>query len=235
MDPAVAGLSARFPSPRERRRKSTLICECGQLCLPGMPNSGIARGSVFASSGPSWGRRIWAAGGLPPLTANLGGTSIRVTVGDDEGGRTIAVCFGRASGGVSFPRIRPEGHRLMEVTYNGHTGQAGAFRVVRSSPGVLAQNQAGSGFAVAQNFNSATDQPRNTLSNAAQAGQVVTCGLRAWVRSPTMKRGHSRAARSQHQPSGCWWVAKPATVRYKGRSGLLFGGRPDCLRSAGRA
>jgi len=110
----------------------------------------------------------------------------------------------------------------MEITYNGHAGQAGAFRVVRSSPGVLAQNQAGTGSALAQNFISATDQPRNALSRPAKPGQVIT--LWATGLGPiTDNDAIVPVPRDLNINLQVLVGGKPATVRYKGRSGCCSG------------
>src|SRR5262249_19086661 len=94
--------------------------------------------------------------------------------------------------------------------------------VVRSSPGVLAQNQAGSGLALAQNFNSSTDQPRNTLSQPARPGQVVT--LWATGLGPIAEMDAiAPVPRDLNINLQVLVGGKPATVRYKGRSGCCSG------------
>ena len=87
---------------------------------PGLPNSGIAQGSLF---------RIWGVGlgsktvqiAPPPLPSTLGGTSITVTVsGTTVTAPVYFVSFGQV-GGV-LPSNTPIGNGTMTLTYNGRSG-----------------------------------------------------------------------------------------------------------------
>ena len=197
------------------------ILNAASYAQPGLPNSGIARGSVFVVFGSDLGPPDLVQAAGFPLQASLGGTSMRVTVGSTTVDALLLYAWKNQVAAV-LPSATPEGIGLLEVTYNGHAGQAGAFRVVRSSPGVLTQNQAGTGQALAMNFNSAADQPRNTLSRPAKTGQVVTVwatGLGPIVGSDAVVPVSSDLNINLQLLVG----GKSATVRYKGRSGCCSG------------
>jgi len=197
------------------------ILNAASYAQPGLPNSGIARGSVFVVFGSDLGPEDLMQSAGFPLQTSLGGTSVRVTVGTTTVDALLLYAWKNQVSAV-LPSATPEGIGLLEVTYNGHTGQAGAVRVVRSSPGILTQDQSGAGQALAMNFNSATDQPRNTLSRPAKTGQVVT----VWATGLGPISGSDAVV----PVSGDFNInmqlfvgGKPATVRYKGRSGCCSG------------
>jgi uncharacterized protein (TIGR03437 family) len=187
----------------------------------GLPNSGIARGSMFVVFGVGLGPADLQQSAGFPLQKSLAGTSIRVTVGTTAVDALMVYAWATQVAAI-LPSGTPEGVGLMEVTYNGHTSEAGAFRVVRSGPGILTQNQAGTGAALAQNVNSATDQPRNTLSRPAQAGQTVT----VWgtgLGPISDDESAQPVPRDLNINLQVFVGGKSAQVRYKGRSGCCAG------------
>ena len=197
------------------------IVNAASYAQSGLPNSGIARGSVFVVFGSDLGPEDLVQTTGFPLQTSLGGTSVRVTVGTTTVDALLLYAWKNQVSAI-LPSATPEGIGLLEVTYNGHTGQAGAFRVVRSSPGILTQNQSGAGQALAMNFNSATDQPRNSLSRPAKTGQVVT----AWATGLGPIAGSDAVVPVSGDLNlnlQLWVGGKPATVRYKGRSGCCSG------------
>ena len=186
-----------------------------------LANSGIARGSMFVVFGAGLGPADLQQSAGFPLQKTLGGTSIRVTVGTTSVDALIVYTWATQAAAI-LPSNTPEGIGLMQVTYNGHTSEAGAFRVVRSGPGILTQSQAGSGAALAQNVNSSTDQPRNTLSRPAQPGQTVTLfgtGLGPISGDESAAPVPADLAVNLQVLVG----GKPALVRYKGRSACCAG------------
>jgi uncharacterized protein (TIGR03437 family) len=217
----LAGMCALLALPVGAAPEIRAILNAASYALPGMPNSGIAQGSMFVVFGTDLGPGDLRQAPGFPLPASLGGTSIRVTVGNTAVDALLVYVWATQVAAI-LPSATPVGIGLMEVTYSGHTSQAGAFRVVRSSPGVLAQNQAGSGQALAQNFNSTTDQPRNSLGRPAKPGQVVTLwatGLGPIPDSDAM----TPIPRDLDIKLQIVVGGKPATVRYKGGSGCCAG------------
>jgi uncharacterized protein (TIGR03437 family) len=187
----------------------------------GLPKSGIARGSMFVVFGAGLGPQDLRQSAGFPLQKSLAGTSIRVTVGTTAVDALMVYAWAAQVAAI-LPSGTPEGIGLMQVTYNGHTSQAGAFLVVRSGPGILTQNEAGTGAALAQNVTSAADQPRNGLSRPAQPGQALTL----WGTGLGPISADESAAPVPQDLNIDLQVfvgGKPAQVRYKGRSGCCAG------------
>jgi uncharacterized protein (TIGR03437 family) len=186
-----------------------------------LPNSAIAPGSVFVVFGTELGPAVLQQTGGFPLLATLGGTSVRVTVGDTTVDAVLLYTSASQLAAI-LPSRTPAGIGLLAVTYQGHTSQSGAFRIQRSAPGILTQNQSGSGPALAQNFNSEADQPRNGLTRAAHPSQVITLwgtGLGAIAGSDSVAPVPQDLNLNLQVLVG----GKAAKVRYKGRSGCCAG------------
>jgi uncharacterized protein (TIGR03437 family) len=199
----------------------TAIVNAASYAPSGAPNSAIAQGSIFVIFGTELGPAdLQTANGFP-LPANLGGTSIRVTVGSSAVDAILLYTWSSQVAAI-LPSNTPAGVGLLAVSYEGRTSQSAAFRIVRSAPGILAQNQAGNGPALAQNFNSSADQPRNTLTRPARPGQVVTLwgtGLGPITGNDAMAPTPQDMDVSLELTVG----GKAAPVRYKGRSGCCAG------------
>lgn len=197
------------------------ILNAASYTLPGLPNYGIAPGSMFVVFGTELGPAGLQQASGSPLPPSLGGTSMRVTVGATAVD-AIMVYTSATQAAAILPSSTPVGIGLLAVTYQGRTSQSGAFRILRSAPGLLAQNQAGSGPALAQNFNSTADQPRNGLTRAAHPGQVVTL----WATGLGPITGNDSAIPVPQDLNLNLQVlvgGQPALVRYKGRSGCCAG------------
>lgn len=199
----------------------TSIVNAASYTPSGLPNSGVAQGSLFVVLGTGLGPTgLEQAAGFP-LPTNLAGTSMRVTVGETTVDAIMVYTQAKQAAAI-LPSNTPTGIGLLAVTYAGHTSQSGAFRIMRSAPGILTQDQSGSGLALAENFNSETDQPRNSLTRAAHPGQLVTLWGTGW--GPISAADADRPA---HQDLGINLQVlvggKPAAVRYKGRADCCGG------------
>ena len=197
------------------------ILNAASYALPGLPNSGIAPGSMFVVFGTELGPTELQQAGGSPFPTTLGGTSMRITVGFTAVD-AIMVYTSAAQVAAILPSNTPTGIGFLAVTYQGRTSQSGAFRVMKSAPGILTQNQSGSGLALAQNFNSATDQPRNELTRSAHPGQVVTL----WGTGLGPIPGDDSVTPVPQDLNLNLQVlvgGKLAKVRYKGRSGCCAG------------
>jgi uncharacterized protein (TIGR03437 family) len=197
------------------------ILNAASYTKPGLPNYGIAPGSMFVVFGSELGPAAVQQVGGYPYPAILGGTSMRVTVGTTVVD-AIMVYTSATQAAAILPSNTPVGIGLLAVTYQGHTSQSGAFRILRSAPGLLSLDETGSGPALAQNFNSTTDQPRNGLTHAAHPGQVVTLwatGLGAIAGSDSATPVPQDLTLNLQVLVG----GQPAVVRYKGRSGCCAG------------
>ncbi len=114
---------------------------------PGMPNHAIARGAIMALRGSG----LAAEGGLsqdPVLDRNLGGVSVRVTVG---GAATMAIPYSVSPGLIVaiLPSATPEGDGSVTVAYNGQTSPPAPVRVVTSAFGIATIDESGGGVAAA--------------------------------------------------------------------------------------
>jgi uncharacterized protein (TIGR03437 family) len=139
----------------------------------GLPDYGIAQGSIFMVFGERMGPNPFAEATAFPLQNELAGTSIRISVG----GVTVQAIMLRSAANWAqaiMPSGTPSGDGTLTVTYQGQTSAPVALRVVKSAFGIFTRNQAGSGAASLQNYNSDLERPANSHIEAAKTGQVVT-------------------------------------------------------------
>ncbi|MBI2819546.1 MAG: hypothetical protein HYX73_06170, partial [Acidobacteria bacterium] len=136
--------------------------------LSGMPNAGIAQGSIFIVFGSNLGpASLVSVSSFPlPTSQGLAGTSTRVTVGSTT---VNAIILYTSAGQVAavLPSSTPLGNGTVTITFNGQTSAPAPITVVRSSFGIFSLNQAGSGPGIFQNIISNTNQPLNTLTEVA--------------------------------------------------------------------
>lgn len=186
--------------------------------LPGMPNAGIAQGSIFDLYGTNIGpTNLTQAPGFP-LPTQLAGTSVQVTV---AGTTTDALLFFVAPNQLVglLPSRTPVGTGTVAVTVNGNRSPAVPITVVARSIGVLTLAQNGQGPAVMQV--GAAGQ-LNTITNSAQAGQVgvfYATGLGA------VPFDESRGAPvlNLDPPVEAFVDGKPAKILFQGRVPGLAG------------
>lgn len=142
--------------------------------LAGLPNSSIAEGSVFVVFGSNLGpAKLVQVSSFPlPTSAGLAGTSIQITV---NGTTVFAIMLYTLSTQVAavVPSNTPIGTGTLTVTYNGQTSKSAPITVVKSSFGIFATNQSGSGQGVLQNVISQSNRPFNSPTASAQPGQVM--------------------------------------------------------------
>lgn len=115
---------------------------------PGLPNSGIAQGSIFVIFGSNMGPAALASVQAYPLTTSLAGTSVDFTVG---GTVTHALMLYTSAGQLAgiIPSATPVGAGTVTVTYNNQTSAAAPLNVVANSFGMYTLSEDGSGPAVA--------------------------------------------------------------------------------------
>lgn len=137
----------------------------------GLPNAGIAQGSLFLVFGTDLGAPGLAQANEFPLPTTLAGTSAQVAVG----GVTVDCAMVFTTPGqiaLLLPSNTPAGQGEIRVTFNGAVS-TGAINVAETSVGIFAQSQAGSGPGIVQNFVDAVTTPLNTLTSAATPGQAL--------------------------------------------------------------
>jgi uncharacterized protein (TIGR03437 family) len=139
--------------------------------VPGVPNYGIAPGSLFAIQGQNLNANatpVLQSSAAPGLPTTLNQTSLSVTV---NGVTTTPALYYASSNAVAgvLPSTTPVGTGTITLTNNGQTTQA-PIQVVASAVGLDTVYGAGSGAGVL------TDANFNLigLTNSAMPGQAVT-------------------------------------------------------------
>lgn len=139
--------------------------------LPGLPNYGIAPGSLFIVKGTNLNNQPLSSlqsSAAPGLPTTLNSASVSVTVN----GTTTHPAFYYTSPsqlGMVLPSTTPVGTGTITVTSNGQISAAAPIQVVQSALGLDTLLGTGSGAAVA------TDNNGNvfTVTNSAQPGQPI--------------------------------------------------------------
>jgi uncharacterized protein (TIGR03437 family) len=135
---------------------------------PGLPNYGIAQGSIFFIKGS---RLAPGTSGLQsvPLKAALNGVSISVTV---NGATTSPLILALSSNQIDaiLPSATQVGTGTITVTNNGAASAAAPIQVVESAFGILTLNQEGTGMASAFDVNSHL----LGVTSAANPGEFIT-------------------------------------------------------------
>lgn len=137
--------------------------------IPGTPNYAIARGCIFILYGANLGPTALLQQGFDPaLNRNLGGVSIKITVG---GTTTEAIPYYVSAGQIAaiLPSATPAGAGSMTVSYNGQTSATFALTIVQSAFGILTLGGNGLGNAAVYD----QDYKYITPTNAANPGQIV--------------------------------------------------------------
>jgi uncharacterized protein (TIGR03437 family) len=138
--------------------------------LPGLPNYGIAQGSIFIIYGSGLANTTTTLQSVP-LQTTLSGVTINVTVS----GSTVACPIYFLSPGqidAILPSSTPVGTGTITVTNNGTASATAPIKVVQSAFGLLTLNGAGSGPAAVFNANNGNAYLGATA--AANAGDTIT-------------------------------------------------------------
>ncbi len=158
------------------------VVNSASYLTPGLPNAGIAQGSIFTIYGLGLGPQQLVQAGRLPLPSELAGTSARVVANGRSYPVYLYYTSASAVSGV-FPSSVPEGPAAVTVTYGGQESNAVVTQVRKAAFGIFTQNQAGSGPAVMQNWISAQEAPRvngiRSVVTAAQVGILWGTGLGA--------------------------------------------------------
>ena len=197
------------------------ILNAASYSLSGLPNSGIAQGSMFLVFGSGLGPAALSQVSAFPLPDNLAGTSMKVTVNGVT--QVVPMVYTLASQicGI-LPSSTPVGTGTLTVTYNKQTSAPATIKVVKTAVGIFAVNQKGSGPGVLQNVNTETDRPVNTVINSAKPGQAMI--LWAVGLGPIAGNDANGIFAGPLDVDAQVWVGnKQANVIYKGRSGCCSG------------
>ncbi len=148
------------------------IVNAASYLTPGLPNAGIAQGSIFTIYGDGLGPAQLIQAKSFPLPLDLASTSVRVVANGSTYPVYLYYTSASAVSGV-FPSRVPEGQATVTVTYNGKDSNAVTTQVRKAAFGIFTQNQAGSGPAVMQNWISPQEAPHvNGIRSVIAAGQI---------------------------------------------------------------
>ena len=137
--------------------------------LPGLPNYGIAQGSIFALFGTGMSGSSTGLQGFP-LQTTLVGATLNVTVGGVTTHPPLYYVTPTQIAGI-LPSSTPVGTGTITVTYNNQTSPTFPIQVVASGFGMLSLNNAGSGPSAVQNAN--VNYQLLSATNAANAGDYL--------------------------------------------------------------
>src|ERR1041384_235930 len=136
----------------------------------GMPNAGIAPGSLFVVRGEGLGVGFRESPGFP-LSRELNGSSVSVLV-QGVTVQAFIVSVSPQQIRAILPSFTPSGKGTVTVVDDHRESQPESISVLAERFGIFTRNSAGSGPALLQNLN-AGGQPMNTLTEPARPGQRV--------------------------------------------------------------
>jgi uncharacterized protein (TIGR03437 family) len=181
---------------------------------PGLPNYGISPGSLFVIFGSDLATTINTAETFP-LTTNLNGTSVSVTVNGTTTQPTLYYILPTQIAAV-LPEDTPLGTGTLTVTSPAGTSQSVPIEVVQSDFGILTEN--GAGFGPAAGFD--TDYNPITAIHPANPGQLIVfwgTGVGADPENDD-KTEPQKTNNLTSIPMRVYIGGISATVYYKGRS-----------------
>jgi uncharacterized protein (TIGR03437 family) len=199
--------------------------------LQGLPNAGIAQGSIFVVYGTGLGP---AAISFAPSTfqqTTLSGTAVAVTVG----GTTVnALLYYTSATQVAalLPSNTPTGTGTITVTYNNQTSSTAPITVVGSNLGIFTIASTGDGpgivtypdYSLVSPLKAANCGGPNTTCGAANPGDTLIL----WATglgpiSGSDAAGNGLGVNMPNIPLKLWLGGVPAPVTYQGRSGCCIG------------
>ncbi len=187
----------------------------------GLPNSGIAQGSLFVLFGTGMGpvtlQQI-SAFPLPTTFPSGNGTSVSVT----SGGQTVAAYMIYTSAkqvAAILPSKTPIGSGTVTVTYNGQTSAPASIQVVANSFGIFAVNQAGSGLGV---FTDASYHAASLTASAEPGETWIIWGTGLGAVSGD-EAGGPLPGDMKSLPVKVYVGSQQANIVYRGRSGCCSG------------
>ena len=208
------------------------VSNAGSFIPSQYPNGGVTRGGTFIVKAAIGSAPLGTCGvsvaNKFPIATSMNGTTMKITVGGTSVDVPMIYVVGVScqTTGIDqlagiVPTNTPTGKGTLTVAYNGQSGSTD-ITVVDRGFGFFTINQGGTGAAIIQNFNSATDLVINTLATSAKPGQVAI----AWG-TGLGSDGHSDVNAPVPTdiaiPLELYVGGQLATVAYKGRSGCCSG------------
>lgn len=135
----------------------------------GLPNSSIAEGSIFTLTGTGMGpgSLVQVTSYPLPTSQGLAGTTVQVTVGGVTNYCIMVYTLGTQVAAI-LPSSTPVGAGTLTLSYQGAQGSI-PITVVRSSVGIFAVNEQGSGPGVITNLSYQVQVP----TNSAHPGDIL--------------------------------------------------------------
>jgi uncharacterized protein (TIGR03437 family) len=136
----------------------------------GLPNSGIAEGSIFTliGTGMGPGTLVQVTSYHLPTSQGLAGTTVQVTVGGVTNYCIMVYTFATQVAAI-LPSSTPVGTGTLTLSYQGAQSTSIAITVVKNSVGIFAVNQEGSGPGVITNLSYQVQVP----TNSAHPGDIL--------------------------------------------------------------
>jgi len=186
----------------------------------GLPNAGIAQGSIFIVYGSSLGPATLATDPNPFQDMSVGGTSMAVTAAN---GAVINIPMYYASGtqvAGLLPSNTPVGAGTLTLTYNGTASNAQPITVVANNVGIFSVTENGQGAGIV------TYADYSLVSSTKAANPGDTLIIWATGLGPVSGNELAGAQLGINMPSiplTVWLGGVQAPVTYQGRSGCCVG------------
>jgi uncharacterized protein (TIGR03437 family) len=179
----------------------------------GLPNAGIALGSMFVIKGTNLGPSTVVVANTFPLQTTLGGTSISVSIG----GRSVPAIpyytLDRQLAAI-LPSTVFAGAATMIVSYGGRSSTPFPFTIVTSNVAVYTLSSTGTGQAVAALGDNTLVSP----TNAPNPGEVVVIYANGLGPVTFDETQPAQAGDLLTTPLEVFVAGLPAAVLYKGRN-----------------
>jgi uncharacterized protein (TIGR03437 family) len=208
----------------------TSVQNAASNITPGLPNAGIAQGSIFVVQGANLGPANIFIAKAAFQSTTLSNTSVAVTVG----GTTVnAPMYYTSAAQVAalLPSNTPTGTGTITVTYNGQTSAAVPITVVANNLGVFSIDSSGAGpgivtyadYSLVSAAKAANCGGPNTTCGAANPGDTLI--LWATGLGPVNGSDASGAGLGVpiNVPLTLWLGGVQAPIIYQGRSGCCVG------------
>jgi uncharacterized protein (TIGR03437 family) len=184
--------------------------------LVGLPNYGIAQGSIFVLYGSNLGPTTISQAPVLPFGTTLSGTSIKITAGGSTYNAFMIYTLNSQVAAV-MPSNVPVGPATVQVTYNNNPGAAFPTTIVATNFGISTVNQTGTGPAVVTYINSSNGYSVITNQDSTKPGSIYTM----WGTGLGAANSDSNIATNGDlgTPITVWVGGQKANVTYRGRSG----------------
>lgn len=189
---------------------------------PGQANDGISQGGMFVVFGRDMGPANLKLVENFPLLATFEDTSVRIRVNGANYDALMIYTYATQVAAI-LPSNVPKGTGTLTVTYQGRTSPPTPIKVVGNSFGIFTRNQAGTGPAIVQNFNSQLDTPTNSYIDALHPGQIAILWGTGLGATTLNEAAGSVPADMTGLNVELYVGGRSVPVTYRGRSGCCAG------------